>query len=85
MAMFTLDFLILTLLLILNLIFMIIRDKRIVYISWVLAFFTWFIGGLYLFNDIDIINYALDIEGWYVIFVIIVALLLFIEKGMEKW
>ena len=83
--MITLDFLILTILFILNLVLLIIKEKSVVYISFIIAIFTWFISGWYLIEVLDIVNTPIGIEGFYCLLVIIVSVLMFFEKGSEKW
>jgi len=83
--MITLDFLILTILFILNLVLLIIKEKSVVYISFIIAIFTWFISGWYLIEVLDVVNTPIGIEGFYCLLVIIVSVLMFFEKGSEKW
>lgn len=76
-----LEFIILTILLVLNLILMIMKDKSLVYISFILAIFTWVISGIYIIN----LEFVMGIETMYALFVVVLSVLLIFEKGQEKW
>jgi hypothetical protein len=60
---------------------MIIKDKSIVYISFILAIFTWVIAGIYIID----LGGIWGIETLYSLFVIVLSVLLIFEKGQEKW
>jgi predicted tellurium resistance membrane protein TerC len=64
---------------------MIIKDKSVVFISFIIAIFTWAMGAFYLIDYLDILNKDIGIEGIYACLVIVVAVLMFLEKGSEKW
>ena len=81
----SLEFLILTILFFLNIALMIIKDKQTVFISFIIAIFTWAMGAFYLIDYLDILNQDIGIEGIYCCLVIVIAVILFFEKGSEKW
>lgn len=82
--MIDLEFLVMTILLFLNLTMIMIKDKNLVYISWLLTFFTWIMCGVYLIDLIPEIG-LWNLKSLYILFIGVVASILLIEKGLEKW
>lgn len=83
--MISLEFLIVTIMLFLNIALLLIKDKNIVYLSFLISIFTYVCSGFYLLVTLDAINSELSIEMLYSIMVMVIASLLILVKGSEKW
>lgn len=80
MTIISMNFLITTILLVLNIAFLILKSKDTALIAWVCSFFTWIMCIYYIID----LEGVLGIELLYVIMVIFIALISFIRNGMEK-
>lgn len=82
----TLDFIILTLFLMLNLLALIIKEKNLVFPSIILSFFTIIISIYYAlglgYGEAD---FTIDIEFLYCTFISILAIITIYVKGSEKY
>lgn len=78
--MITLSFLIITMLLVFNLVFIIKKSKDTAIFAWVIAVFTWIIDYFYIVEVDGLFN----IEGLYGLMIGVLAIVSFTLNGMEK-
>lgn len=79
----TLSFLIITILLFINLSFIVIKtkDKNINVIAWIVSFFTWATDGYYIIYELE---GEYSVLMLYALMVGVVAVVSFVLKGLEK-